>query len=319
MPLPMQATPPAVVAPAPSLKEAETDLMEAFDLGQPLPPMPLLAGKAALPYRWLRSAATFDPSQALPASPFPAGPARQETDALRRLLKAPKARLPAALKAQTLHESGTALALWRWGQVQVRTGAFDAALRRAWEDCLLAAGPVLTRGYALRHALCWALAERDEARFASLKAKPLEGAEEVLAGFQRLFGLLDGPSPVLRLWSLPGLAYRDLHLDQLGASRIWVLPAEAGALPALPADTAWIVPSASGSLGERDASLSGTSLAEGQALAERFRAEGRTAQFAPSQSAFIEIGLAWFPILLVMDDKGMIRSVRMGDAAPDRP
>jgi hypothetical protein len=311
--------PPALVEAAPTSQEAENALLDAFDLGGPLPAAPALTGAAALPYQWLRAAATFDPAQALPDNPFATGREHQEAEALRRLLRLPKDRLKGALKALPLHVSGTALALWRWGQLQVRAGAFDAPTRRLWEDRLLAAGPGLTRDYALRHALCWALAERNMARFSSVKAKAGEDAADLVAGFQRLFGLLGGPSPVLRFWTLPGLDYRDLRLDQLGAQRVWIRPAEAGPLPELPTGTTWIIPSPSGSLDERDASLTGLPLSEGQALSDRLRPAGRTAFFAPSRAAFVQIGLAWFPILLDLDANGCLRSIRMGDAAPEKP
>jgi hypothetical protein len=311
--------PPAVVEPAPSRQEAEAALLDAFDWGLPLPPAPPLTGTLALHHQWLRAAATFDPVQALPESPFAAGRDRQEAEALRRLLKTPKDRLKGALNALPMRASGTALALWRWGQIQVRTGTFDPALRHTWEDRLLAAGPSLTRGFALRHALCWALAEKDVARFTAVKAKIHEDSEDLLAGCQRLFGLLGGPSPVLRLWTLPGLEYRDLSLDQLGAPQVWIRPAEAGLLPELPVDTTWIIPSASGDLDQRAASLSGSTLLEGQALSDRLRTEGRAAHFAPSRTAFVGIGLAWFPILIQVDGMGHLQSIRMGDAAPDKP
>jgi hypothetical protein len=272
-----------------------------------------------LHYRWLRAAATFDTVLALPDSPFAGGRERQEAEALRRLLKLPKDRLKGALKALPLREPGTALALWRWGQFRVRAGTLDASTRRLWEDRLLAAGPGLTRGYALRHALCWALAERNLARFSTVKARAGEEGAETVAGFQRLFGLLGGPSPDLRFWTLPGLGYRDLRLDQLGATRVWIRPAEDAPLPELPRGTAWIIPSASGSLDERDASLTGATLIEGQSLSSRLRLDGRIAFFAPSRAAFLQVGLAWFPILIDLDAKGHMQSIRMGDAAPDKP
>jgi hypothetical protein len=274
---------------------------------------------AAVNDQWLRAAATFDPAHDLPANPFATGQGRREAEAFRRLLKAPKDQVSGALKALPLRATGTALGLWRWGQLQVRTGTFDAALRRIWEDRLLAAGPALTRGYALRHALCWALAEQNEGRFAAVRARTNQDADDTLKGFQRLFGLLGGPSPVLRLWTLPELDYHDSRLDQFGATRVWIRPPEDGPLPEIPVGTAWIIPSATGSLDERDASLSESLLAEGQTLAARLQSAGRSALFAPSRPAFERLGLAWFPILIELDSKGDIRSIRMGDAAPDRP
>jgi hypothetical protein len=304
------------VAPSAGL-EAEAALLNAYDWGRPLPPGPNTRGPVALSYRWLEAAATYDPAHGLPTSPFATGRGHQEAEALRRLLKEPPARIAAALKALPLRESGTALALWRWGQARVRAGTFDLPLRRAWEDRLLAAGPALTRGYALRHALCWALADQDETRFATLRSA-VPGPNELVSGFQRLFGLLRGLAPELRLWSLPGLDYQDLRLDQV-ASRIWICPIEAGALPELPAGTAWIIPSATADLEERDASLSEPLAAEGRALATRLQAGFRSARFAPSRSAFQRLGLLWFPILIELDGLGNVRSVRMGDAAPAQP
>ncbi len=320
MPTLPQPSPPALVAPAPPrYADAETALLEALDWGWAPPAPPNLKGPAALDYRWLQAAASFEPDHGLPASPYAGGAAAREAQALRNLLQAPLEQVPGRLQALTLRQGGTSLALWRWGQRRVRDGAFPPPLRRAWEDRLLVAGPGLLRGNALRHALCWALAEQDEARLVAIKARAGQDAAETIRGIQRLFGLLGGPSPDLRLWSLPELDYRDVRLDQLGGSRIWVLPAEAGPLPVLPAGTVWIVPSPSGNQDERDASLTGPALAEGQALAERFRAAGRTAHFAPSSRAFEHLGLAWFPILIELDSQGYLKSIRMGDAGPRQP
>ena len=48
-------------------------------------------------------------------------------------------------------------------------------------------------------------------------------------------------------------------------------------------------------------------------------ARGGEAPSAPSRAAFEGLGLAWFPILIELDPKGDVRSIRMGDAAPDKP
>ncbi|HEY3399661.1 MAG TPA: hypothetical protein VGK03_03430 [Geothrix sp.] len=314
---PPPVTPPAEIRPAPpSAAELQDRLLEAYDWGRPLPKAPKGPGAAA--YAWLSLAATFDPQRQLPANPFPPGPAHGEAEALRALMKAPPARLAARLTALPLRQRGTALALWRWGKARIHEGRFPATVRRAWEDRLLAAGPALTRGYALRHALCWALAEQDEARFTALKARADADADPIVIRFQRLFAQLGGPSPILRLWTLPGLGYQDLRLDQLGASRIWITPAEEGPLPELPAGVAWIIPSLNAGLDDRSASLQGGLLAEAQSLATRLPA-GQTAHFIPSRDAFENLGLAWFPILIELDGQGRIKAVRMGDAAPQKP
>ena len=293
---------------------AETDLLDAYDWGRPLPPAPGLKGQAALDLRWLRAAATFDPAAGPPESPYASGSAQKEAQALAALLKAPSEGRTAQLGALPLRRSGTALALWRWGQQQVRAGALPPALQHLWEDRLLSAGPPLVRGLALRHALCWALARKDEERL--IRVRHLAGPDSgVFKGVQSLFGLLGGPSPTLRFWSLPDLASEDRRLDELGARRIWICPDEEGDLPPLPPDTVWIVPSATGALGEREATLSGAPEEEAQALATRLRQTGRSAHFAASRLPMERLGLLWFPILIDLDAQGNLTSIRMGDAA----
>ena len=67
MPLLSQPSPPALVAPAPSdYAEAETALLEALDWGWTQPAAPNLKGPAALDYRWLLAAASFNPDHGLP-------------------------------------------------------------------------------------------------------------------------------------------------------------------------------------------------------------------------------------------------------------
>lgn len=309
------ASPPAQIQKAKPAAEAEEALLEAFDLGRPLPPF--RAGPVKL--RWLGAAATFEPSGALPADPFPPGPAHREAAALRALSLKPPSEWAARFATLPLRQPGTALALWRWGQAQRRAGRMDTPTRQAWEDRLLVGGPPMTRGYALRHALCWALAERDESRFATLKTRFARDAEALVGGFQRLFGWFGTTSPVLRLWTLPGLEYQDVRLDQLGATRLWICPVEEGPLPSLPPGTAWIIPSAEGVQDPRSPNLEEGTQREGQALAERLRATGRSAQFAPSRAGLERLGLAWFPILVELDGQGAVQALRMGDAAPKEP
>ena len=313
----LQAPPVAQTPPLPQ-PDPEAHLLEAYDWGQPLPAAPELKGPAALRYRWLQAAATFPPG-GRPADPFPPGRDHDEAEGLRALLDPAPKDVARGLAKLTLRQPGTALALWRWGRLQVRKGVFGPVLRRAWEDRLLGAGPALTRGYALRHALCWALAEHDEVRFAALKARTAPWAPETAAGFQRLFGLLGSPSPTLRLWSLPGLAYQDRRLDQLGATRIWVMPAGTGPLPDLPPGVAWIIPDGLGGQDPRSADLAPETRHAGEALASRLQAAGRRAWFAPSREDMERLGLAWFPILITVDVHGAIKDIRMGDAAPGHP
>lgn len=314
IPLPTQEPPSLHRSEPQASPAAETELLDAYDWGRALPPAPALRGQAALDLRWLRAAATFDPATGPPESPYPSGGAQKEARALAALLQAPAEVRAARLGSLPLQRSGTALALWRWGQQQVRLGAFPPTLQHLWEDRLLSAGPPLVRGLALRHALCWALARKDETRL--VQVRRLAGPDSgVFKGVQSLFGLLDGPSPVLRFWSLPDLASEDRRLDELGARRLWICPDEEGALPLLPPDTVWIVPSVSGALDERDASLSGSPEAEAKALAIRLRQAGRSAHFAASRQPLERLGLLWFPIRIDLDAQGNLTSIRMGDAA----
>ena len=313
MPLPPQ--PPPVRAPDPAAAVEEA-FLEAFDDGQAAPEATAPRGPARLALSWLAAAAAFRPGHELPPIPFKAGRELREARALHRLLKAPPEARLVALQSISLGRAGTALALWRWGQAQVRAGAFTQSQRQAWEDRLLAAGPEVTRGYALRHALCWALAERDEARFAALSPR-LSGSDDLRLALQRAFGLLDGRSPSLRLWRLPDLAYQDARLDELGVRRLWVCPAEPGTPAPLPAGTGWIIPSPKGGQEPREATLSHESALEARELA--VLAAGGPAWFAPSRAALEPLGLLWFPVLVDLDGEGRIQSVRMGDAAPTRP
>lgn len=314
IPLPAQEPPRLLRSEPQAPPAAETELLDAYDWGRALPPAPALRGQAALDLRWLRAAATFDPATGTPDSPYPRGGAQKEARALAALLRGPAETRAARLGSLPLQRSGTALALWRWGQQQVRQGAFPPTLQHLWEDRLLSAGPPLVRGLALRHALCWALARKDEARL--VQVRRLAGPDSgVFKGVQSLFGLLGGPSPVFRLWSLPGFSAEDRRLDELGTRRLWVCPAEEGALPPLPPGTVWIVPSATGALDEREATLSGAPQEEAQALAARLRQAGRTAHFAASRQPLERLGLLWFPILIDLDAQGNLTSIRMGDAA----
>ena len=310
--------PPALQAPAPvdARQKAEDALLDAYDMGSTFPNAEV-HGAAALSYQWLRTALTFEVSGPAPRNPFPAGARHHEVQALLALMKQPQGLTAQDLAKVPLKESGTALALWRWGQQKVQAGTMAQAPRRAWEDRLITVGPPLSRGYALRHALCFALAEGDEARFAAIRALSDPSTADIVTGFQRLFGMLGGPLPIVRLWSLPGLDYQDLELSQF--HHIWIYPMDDGPLPKLPDDTTWIIPSVVGGLDERSATLDEPTRKEGEALANHLREGGHQAWFAPSRTTLEHLGLDWFPALLELDAKGDLLRVRMGDAAPRKP
>lgn len=309
-----QSTPRAI-----PLKEAVDLVMQDFDAEDPT--LPLREPEVALTdqpsLRWLRSAAQKE----IPENPFPKGTdSFAEATALLALQKADRAQAEGSLPKLKIQEPGSALALWRWARRQEQVKPWSPSARRAWEDKLLAENaPAVLNGYALRHALCWALAEKDEARFAELKATLGQDAPSLFASFQGLFGWLGALSPVLRLWVVPGLEYRDLRLDELlafdgsKANRIWISP-EATPLPQLPAGTAWIIPSATGSQNANETSLNPVEKSAGTSISSNLSMAKGHAYFEPSRGEFEPFGLVFFPVLIELDSKGGVQNIRMGDA-----
>lgn len=304
---PFQA-PPAAVATLPkppSLAEAETAVFVALDMDAPLPrPVHLATGARA--YAWLRTAAQWKAGEPFPADPFAKGSKEaQEIEALRPFLASGEgaAKLP-------LHLSGSRLLLWKWMRNRDRTAPLPKEERKVIEDRLLEGGPDMLQGWALRHALCFAVAEQDDARFAELKASKGADSPDTFAGIQSLLGLLGGPSPLFRLWKLPGLAYQDAGLGDLGARRVWICPPGFS----VPEGAAWIIPSATGNQNGREAELDPGMEAEAKARVKELK--GRRAWFAASRTEWEAVGLSWFPILIELDKSGNLVSVRMGDAAP---
>lgn len=306
------------------LNEAVEQVMQDFDAEDPALPSrdPEVARVDRTSLRWLRSAALSE----IPENPFRKGTASfAEAEALLAMLKADRAHAEVLLPNLKVQEPGTALALWRWAKRQERAKPWSLATRRIWEDKLMAKSvPSMLNGYALRHGLCWALAEKDEARFAELKAAWGQDDPSLFASFQRLFGWFGGISPVLRLWMLPGLEYQDRRLDLLLAfdggksSRIWISP-DTSPLPKMPGHTAWIVPSATGNQNPSETSLNLGELVAGEKISASVAMAKGLAYFAPSRTEFETLGLVFFPILIELDSKGEIKDIHMGDAAPPRP
>ena len=304
--------------------KAVEQVMQDFDAeDQSLPLRDPAVSRADRPsLRWLRTAALSE----IPDNPFRKGTASYlEAEALLTLLKADRTQAEMLVPKLKLQEPGTSLALWRWAKRQEQAKPWSHATRRMWEDKLMAKRvPSMLNGYALRHALCWALAEKDETRFAELKAAWGQDAPSLFASFQGLFGWFDGISPELRLWKLPGLEYQDRRLDLLLAfdggksSRIWISP-EISSLPIMPAGTAWIVPSATGTQNSNDTGLIQNEQSAGTALSMSVAMARGQAYFAPSRADFEAVGLVFFPILIELDSTGAIKDIRMGDAAPPRP
>lgn len=311
MPPPMQTKPTRVISQiaiprkATPLAQVEATLFADLDSGLGPRAETGLAPKDRAAYQWLLSAATWKPGAAL-AVPFARGVQAREGEAWKGFL----ARGEGDPTTLPLTLSGSRLLLWSWMREQDRHAPLPKATRAALEDRLLEGGPDTLRGWALRHALCFAVAEKDLARFTALKSKRLNMARDTFTSIQSLFALLDGPSPAFRLWRLPDLAYDDTPLGGLGATRVWICPP---GIP-VPEGAAWIIPSVTGGQNGREADLDPGMKAEARALLPDLH--GRPAWFAASKETFESYGLQWFPILIELDEDGNLRSVKMGDAAP---
>ncbi|MFZ1613926.1 MAG: hypothetical protein WAT51_07120 [Holophaga sp.] len=304
----LQAAPPV------SLEEATSQMLDAFDDGCPPAalPRPSVIAKERPSLAWLRVAL----SEPQPQNPFPkAHRSHAEAERTRALLAATPDRYSALLATVQPGLAGSFAALWRWGQARARGGEFSVAQRHGWEDLLAdPKSPMVIRGWALRHALCFALAEGDETRLAALKTTFALDLPDFFQTFQRAFALLGGPAPRFYAWTLPELKPLDLSLSRLG-SRVYVSFLDTPA----PADAAWIVPAQTSNLPADLSTLEGESLAEATHTATMLRALGRSAHFVPSRAPLEALAMVYFPIDIRLDVAGMIQSIRMGDAAQAKP
>jgi len=312
LPLVLQAAPPQV-----SREEGHALVLESYDAEpslQRLPPIALHA-KDRPAQDWLLAAL----KDKMPRNPFPKGSAAyREASGFHGLLEAnPEARA-ARLQSLPLNLVGTQAALWRWGQALAQKGDMPLALRHQWEDRLLHKQcATVIRGWAMRHAFSFALAEADEMRFDVLKTACAQEVPDLVQQFQRAFALLGGPPPHIYLWSLPGLEPLDQPLGRLG-SCLRISPLEPGTAPP-PEDCAWIVPAMQSNLSTHLSTLEGPSLEEARRIAEGIQSLGRKAYLAPSREPFMDCALVFFPIEICLDTEGLIRSIRMGDAAQAKP
>ncbi len=306
------------------LREAIEQVLQDFDSDNPALPLrdPAVAPTDRPSLRWLRSAA----SKERPDNPFRRGTAAfKEAAAVLALLDSDRSHVPTRLAGLSLREAGSALAVWRWAKRRDKVDPWAPPMRNLWEDKLMDKEvPAMVRGYALRHALCFALADMDEARFTSLKSTWGDDETSLFTSFQSLFGLPGGTSPILRLWELPDLQYKDLRLDALrswdgGESRnIWICPDE-GSFPSLPPGTAWVIPSTTGLQNSANTELGEYERPAGKALSMRVTMASRHAYLAPSRADLEAHGLVLFPILVELGPRGIITKIRLGDAAPATP
>jgi len=313
-PASLQAPPPLMKDS--SLLKAEELVLAAFDQGLP-PPAVRVASRDRAALAWLLAQASPEGPGRTGARHARDGQVALEAKAWEDFLGSRPERQAEALARLPLRYTGTQLALWRWLQSRGPDGLAKET-RRLAEDRLAASPIPLIRGYALRHALCFAVAEGDEPRFLELRRRFDAEEGDLFRAFQRLLSLVGGPPPRTRLYRLPGLDVQDLSLAELGGRRIWMMP-PGERLDPLPAETAWIIPSASGTQDDAEPALDPQTRAEAEGLARRLREAGREAWFAASRAPFEALGLMYFPLQIDLDEAGLVRRIRMGDAAPLKP
>ncbi len=308
----LASTPPT--APVP-LEAAEMSALQALDEGLSLPAI-RVRSRDRTGWAWFCSVVRDE----TPRNPFPKGSVGdREVRALEAFLADPRPRIE-DLDRLELRWGGSQLRLWKVGRDRVQAGRWGSELRKAWEDRLLAldVSPFL-RGWALRHALCFALAEEDGERFGQLREALEEEAPDLFQAFQRAFGLLGGPAPRFPLWTLPDLEPVELNLAEHPGARVHIGPASGDPIR-VPSDaTLWIVPTELGGQPVAEPFLQGREAHEAQELAERFRRSGLRGYVAASRRPFEAVALVFFPALLDVDEQGRLRSIRMGDAARPQP
>lgn len=302
---------PALLAAPPAkrtLAEAVDRLVDQYDLEGRFSAVPRVAPRDQPSLVWLREALEAGDTQ-----PFAKGHrSRREALALLRLLEGQEP----PMEAPGLREPGSQLRYWRWGARLARAGSWGAPTRQRWEDHLLAPGlhPVV-RGFALRHALCFALAEGDEGRLAALKEGLGEDVPDILAPFQTAFALRGAFAPTLRLWALPDLAPVSVMLAQPGIRTVRIAQAGEGPLAPPPVDTLWIIPTREGNAPQTADRLDEEARQEAAGLISRMPQDAARIYLAPVRSELMRFGLAFFPLVLELDGEGRVQRVRMGDAA----
>lgn len=295
-----------------SLAEAEGTVLKAWDDqdGHGEFPRPLVDPRDEPGLRWLLAAA----GPGLPANPFPKRTtAWKEAEAVRSLLR--DGASATALRNLPISYGGSALALWKWA----RARELPSALRQGWEDRLLAPTvPAVLRTSALRHALCYALAEGDTERFGRLRREVGDEDPDLFLTFQRTFALLGGPSPRFRLWSLPDLHRQECGLQDLGSRRILIHPWLKGERPCRPEGAAWIIPLLEDHLPGLGDGLDTPRQKLGETLARDLGGDARNTWYAPGEEPMSTYGLIFFPVDIDLDSEGRIQRIAMGDASTSR-
>ncbi|MDR2561549.1 MAG: hypothetical protein LBC63_07245 [Holophagales bacterium] len=311
--IPPTQDPPAIQAQSQvpqTMESLEYQLLEAFDYGIAVGPPQLPSDRASdqAKLMWLHSAAHLP----TPISTFEKNSLeRAEADELLKFFEAKGVPTEQSLGKLGLKLTGSQLALWRFGQAAVRRGDWPPSVRREWEGRLLEEKiHPLIMGFALRHALCWALAENDEARLAELKgSKASQDMPEIFLVFQKAFSAIGGPTSALKLWTSD---FKELHSGILAGGEAWICP-DADFPPHDKAAT-WVVPL-----------LEPQGIENAESPAWRGRAENflelpilasYKVSFAPYQRDLSLLGIVFFPALIRLDEKGNIAKIQMGDACP---
>jgi len=292
------------------MESLEYQLLEAFDYGVAVEPPQLPPDRASdqAKLMWLHSAAHLP----MPVSTFEKNsPEKAEADKLLKFFEAKGTPSEQSLGKLSLNLTGSQLALWRFGQAATRMGEWPPSVRREWEGRLLEEKiHPLVRGFALRHALCCALAENDEARLAELKAsKASQDMPEMFLVFQKAFSAIGGPLSALRLWTTD---FEELHDGIPAGGEAWVCP-DADFPPHDKAAT-WVIPLLEPQGIENAESPAWKGRAE--TISELPILASYKVSFAPYQRDLSLLGLVFFPALIRLDEKRNIAKIQMGDACP---
>ena len=293
-----------------TLASLEYQMLEAFDYGfeARLPALPSERGMDMAKLRWLHAAAY----SSLKISAFSDGsPEHSEAERVIKFLNAKELPTEASFSSLNMHLTGSQMALWRFGQAAVRNGSWGQNIRKQWEDLLLdqSIHPVI-RGFALRHALCWALAENNEIRLAEIKNSSAgDDIPSLFSLFQKAFASLGGPLSPLRLWNS---SFSQIENTKPFAQKLWLCPDPN--FPPANKTTDWIVPLLEGSV------VGNTENPSWRANAEQLLKEngfsGYNVIVAPFKKDLDLLGIALFPALVELDNGGKIMSIKMGDACP---